>query len=141
MRTKVLVLIAGLGIGCAPMSAHQKAYVAGSVTKQVITESHEIWSKQLNEKATECDKGTETAAAFDKCLGPFAHNDDVVLSLEIYKKAAESLFAILKSEDAQKTAIEEMKKRVIEAAWAVMNRLPDEKFGAAKQQLKSIVGH
>jgi hypothetical protein len=140
MRTKALVLFAAFGLGCAPMSAHQKAYVAGSVTKQVVTESHEIWSKQLNEKATECDQSTDSAEAFDECLGPFAHNDDVVMALEIYKKAAESLFEILKSDDAQKTAIDEMKKHVVEAAWAVMNKLPDDKFGAAKNQLQSIVG-
>jgi hypothetical protein len=141
MRTKALALIVAVGLpGCAAMSAQNKAYVAASVTKQVVTESHKIWSEQLNEKAGECDASTETAEAFDECLGPFAHNDDVVLALEIYKSAAESLFVVLKSDNPEKTAIDELKKTVIDAAWDLMDKLPDDRFGAVKNQLKSIVG-
>lgn len=140
MRFRASILALALcTVGCA--NANKNAYIAASVTKQIVTESHEIWSQELNEKATECDASTESAEAFDTCLGPFAKNDDVVTALEIYKNAAESLFRILKSGDAaEATAVKELKDRVIDAAWALMKRLPDDRFKGLKDQLEAIVG-
>jgi hypothetical protein len=133
-----ILALALCSAGCA--TAHKNAYIAASVTKQVVTESHEIWSEKLNEKATECDNSTDTSEAFDQCLGPYAKNDDVVTALEIYKNAAESLFRVLKSEDAEATAIKELRQRVIDAAWDLLDKLPDDQFKGLKNQLQSIVG-
>lgn len=143
MRLRAPILAFALcSIGCA--SAQNNAYIAASVTKQVTTEAHEVWSERLNVRVGECDpeKNSEvkTEAQFDDCLGPFAHNDDIVLALEIYKKAAESLFRILKSPNPDKTAIAELKERAIDAAWLLLDKMPDESIGGLKKQLESIVG-
>lgn len=143
MRFRAPILALALcSIGCA--TAQKNAYIAASVTKQTVTEAHEIWSEQLNVRVDECDpdKNAEitTEAKFDDCLGPYASNDDIVMALEIYKNAAESLFVILKSPEPDKAALSELKKRVIDAAWTLLEKMPDDAFGGIKKQLESIVG-
>ena len=140
-RVQILAL-ALCSIGCA--SAQKNAYIAASVTKQVTTEAHEVWSEKLNVRVGECDPDKNpkitTEAEFDDCLGPYASNDDIVMALEIYKKAAESLLVILKSAEPDKAAISELKKQVIDAAWLLLDKMPDDSFGGIKKQLESIVG-
>lgn len=143
MRFRAPILALALcSIGCA--SAQKNAYIAASVTKQTATEAHQIWSEQLNIRVDECDpeKNSKitTEAQFDECLGPYASNDDIVIALEIYTKAAESLFVILKSPNPDKAALSELRRRVIDAAWDLLEKMPDDKFGGIKKQLESIVG-
>jgi hypothetical protein len=144
MRFRVPILALALcTTGCA--SAHKNAYIAASVTKQVTTEAHEIWSVHLNEKVDECNPDSNSAITtenqFDECLGVYANNDDIVMALEIYKNVAESLFNALKDPDFEKGALTEIKRRAIEAAWELLKKLPDEgPYKVVKNQLQAVVG-
>lgn len=140
-----IVAIALCTTGCA--NAQKNAMVAASVTKHVATESHEIWSSHLNEKVDECDPESnseiKTEADFDVCLGVFANNDDVVIALEIYKKAAESLFEILKSPEPQEELLRQLRQQVVDAAWTLLDKMKgmeDGAFDSLKKQLGSTVG-
>jgi hypothetical protein len=140
MRKAALVLSVALLGGCGGnlQKVHKRAYIAGAVTKNVVEESHQIYSKQLNKKADECEASAKSEKEFDECLGPYAHNDDVVLALTTYKQAAEVLFNALKNPDSPKEQLAELRDRVMKAALTLLDKMPD--GSPAKQQLESILG-
>jgi hypothetical protein len=141
-RAKFLAVALVFSTGCSAASAHKRTYIAGAVTKQVVTESHEIYSKQLNAKVDECDpesnSSVETEEQFDECLGVFSHNDKVVTALEVYKEAAETLFEILKDPEAAKEKLEAARRDVLNAAYHIIDLLPE--GGKIRNQLEGLVG-
>lgn len=139
MRKAVLLFsLATLG-GCGGslQKAHKTAYIGGAVSKNVVEESHKIWSEQLNVRADGCEAAAESRAEFDECLGPFARNDDVVIALTAYNKMAELLFTVLANPDSTKEQILDTLGRVLEAAEALLALMPD---GEGKDKLESILG-
>lgn len=145
MRFSAPILATALvfGGGCASVQkTHKRVYIGAAVTKQVITEGHEVYSNQLNAKVTECDPDNNaeitSEALFDECLGPYAHNDDVVLALEVYKAAAELLFNYLKSEEPDKDKLLELGRDALNAAFDLAKKFPEAQ-GVAKK-LEKLVG-
>jgi hypothetical protein len=129
-------------MACGSTSAHKKAYIAGSVSQQVVTEAHGVYSQKLNQRVDECDpeknEKVTTEAQFDQCLGPYANNDSVVLGLEIYHNAAENLFKALKDPEGPKGVLREQSDRLLDAAFDLLDSIPEAQ-GAASQ-LKALVG-
>jgi hypothetical protein len=126
-----------LRCGGSLQKAHKTAYIGGAVTKNVVDESHKIWSKQLNETADKCEKESETKAQFDECLGPFVHNDDVVIALEVYTKVATLLFEVLSDPEATKERIESVKNQAKKAAADLLKLMPTT---GGTEKLKSLIG-
>ena len=120
---------------------HRGAYIAGSVSKQYITEAHGIYSEQLNARVTECDPDgnaeIKTEDDFNNCLGQFRFNDKVVLALEVYQAAAVVLFNVLKNPDSPKEAILSSKDDLLRAAESLLNLMPD--ADKKLNQLKSLI--
>lgn len=137
-KAVILFTLATLG-GCGGslQKAHKGAYIAGAVTKNVVEETHKLWSEQLNVRADDCESSSESRAEFDECLGPFAHNDDVVIALTAYNKVAEVLFTVLANPDATKEQILDVAARVLEAAEALFALMPN---SGAADKLESILG-
>lgn len=125
------------GCGGGLQKVHKSAYISGAVTKNVVEESHKVWSKGLNAKATECEATSESEAQFDACLGPYAHNDDVVIALATYVKVAEVLFKVLANPDSPKDQILDVAGRVLKAAEELLALMPD---SGGKDKLQSILG-
>lgn len=139
MRKAALVMSLAILGGCSGslQSAHKKAYVAGAVTKNVVEETHKLWSEQLNERADTCESESESREEFDECLGPFAHNDDVVIALETYVKLAELLFEVLRDPETTKERIDDVAARAMEAAEALFALMPN---SGAPSKIKSLLG-
>ena len=137
-KAVILFTLATLG-GCGGslQKVHKSAYIGGAVTKSVVEETHKLWSEQLNGRADDCESSSESRAEFDECLGPFAHNDDVVIALAFYNKVAELLFRVLADPDATKEQILDVAARVIEAAEALFALMPN---SGAPEKIKSILG-
>jgi len=137
-KAVILFTLATLG-GCGGslQKVHKSAYITGAVTKNVVEETHKIWSEQLNVRADGCESSSESSAEFDECLGPFVHNDDVVIALTVYNKVAGVLFTVLANPDATKEQILDVAGRVLEAAEALFVLMPD---SGAKDKLQSILG-
>lgn len=137
-KAVILFTLATLG-GCGGslQKVHKSAYIGGAVSKNVIEESHKIWSEQLNVRADACETSSESREEFDECLGPFAHNDDVVIALTVYNKVAEVLFTVLADPDSTKEQIADVLGRVLEAADALLALMPD---SDGKDKLESLLG-
>jgi len=136
----IAISIAVLG-GCAhasPKKVHNTAYITGSVTKNIVEESHKIYSKNLNKKVDECEESATSEAGFDACLGPFAKNEAVVTALDLYKKSAEILFDALKDPGTPKEQLENLRRSVIDLANGLLDLLPE--GSKAKEQVRSILG-
>jgi hypothetical protein len=145
MRFSAPILATALvfGGGCASVQkTHKRVYIGAAVTKQVVTESHEIYSNQLNAKVSECDPDNNpkitSEELFDECLGPYAYNDDVVMALEVYKAAAELLFKYLKNEDPDKEKLLELSRDAINAAFDLAKKFPESQ--AVAHRLEKLVG-
>ena len=137
-KAVILFTLATLG-GCSGglAKAHKTAYIGGAVSKNIVEESHKIWSEQLNVRADGCEAAAESRAEFDECLGPFAHNDDVVIALTLYNKLAETLFVVLANPDSTKEQISDIAGRLIDAASDLLVLMPD---SGGKDKLKSLLG-
>lgn len=139
MRKAVILftLVTFGGCGGSLKGAHKTAYIGGAVSKNVVEESHKIWSKQLNVQADKCEKESQTEEQFNDCLGPYNHNDDVVIALTVYNQLAEVLFTVLSSPDSTKEQILDVAGRLLEAAEALLVLMPDT---GGKDKLESILG-
>lgn len=118
------------GSGCAGVSQKQQAYIAASVTKNVVEEAHAAYSRRLNARVDECtpekNESIDTVRKFDECLGPYAHNQKVVLALGIYRTAAVTLFELLReSETSDTQQVLAAKRRVLEAAFELLSLMPE----------------
>lgn len=122
------------------MSAHNKAYIAGSVANQITTEAHGVFDKAANKRITECDPETNESvtdeAGFDECLGPFAGNDKVVAALTLYTAAASALFAVLSAPDSTDGQKEQAMREAVRAALDALELIPEAE--AFSRQLREL---
>lgn len=139
MRKAVLLftLVAASGCSGSLAKVHKKAYIGGAVSKNVVEESHKVWSEQLNVRADECEKSSKSTAEFDECLGQFVHNDDVVIALATYNQIAGILFKVLANPDSPKEQILDVLGRVLQSAEALLALMPD---GDGKDKLGTLLG-
>jgi len=139
MRKAVILFTLATFGGCAGglQKTHKTAYIAGAVSKNVVEESHKVWSKGLNETADKCDKESTSEAQFNDCLGPYIHNDDVVIALTAYTQLAEVLFKVLSNPEATPEQIKDVSGRLMSAARTLLGLMPD---SGGKQKLQSLLG-
>ncbi len=143
MRRIVLALSLSLTAGCA--GGYKSSYVAGAVTKQLTTESYDIYSEGFNEKLDECDPANNDSVAtkteLDKCLGKFFDNDGhgkIETAVKAYHAAAkvhtEVMIAVDSTDEDRKAATQ----KVLEAAMELLSLFPEgEKL---VNKLKSLTG-
>lgn len=110
---------------CASLTAHQKAYAAAAVSKTVIDEADkEFWHPYVDGQTDQCDPennaAIKTKQDFDDCLGLALADDKVQALLEVYVKAAEVLFAVLKSTESSEDDLRSAKQKALDAALAVL---------------------
>ncbi len=127
----LLVLAVMTTTGCSNLTAHQKAYAVGAISKTVIDEADkELWGPYVEAQTDRCDPEAnaeiKTKSDFDDCLGPALADDQVKLALEVYVKAAEILFAILKSTESSENDLRSAKQKALDAAFAVLELMGPE---------------
>jgi hypothetical protein len=129
-RTAPLVLSLLFTVGCA--GSYKASYVTGAVTKQLTTESHDIYSKEFNEKLDECDPNNNssvtTKTELDECQGKFfdkADHDKIEVAVKVYYEAAkihsESMVLVEGSAEERKAATQ----KILESAMALLSLFPD----------------
>jgi hypothetical protein len=126
---KMLARLACLSLvltGCSHLTEHQKAYAVGAISKTLIDEADQtFWDPFVTQRTDECDPENNTTIRtkqdFDQCLGPARADEQVQQALEVYVKAAEILFAVLKHTEAQPDEVRSAKQRALDAAFAVLD--------------------
>lgn len=121
----LLVLVVS---ACATLTPHQKAYAVGAIAKTVVEEAdHEFWDPLVRAKTAECDPANntkvETKQDFDACLGVARFDEKVAAGLEVYGTTAGALFVLLKSTESDEASITSAKKKMLDAAFAVLNEM------------------
>ena len=120
-----LLLVLAVMPACANLTAHQKAYAVAAISKTVIDEADkEFWHPYVEAQTDQCDpeqnSAVKTKQDFDDCLGPALADDKVQVALEVYVKAAEVLFAVLKSTESSEDDLRSAKHKALDAALAVL---------------------
>ncbi len=148
MKKIVLAVALVAATGCA--SKFKTAYVGGAVAKEFVTESHQVYSDELNVKYDECDpaknpdSGVKTKTDLDECVGDAfkqSTHDKIVKALAAYKAAATVLTAILVKHQGGGATDEELKKAWVDvraAAFVLLEELP--KAGELTKRLKALLG-
>lgn len=118
-------------VGCSHLTEHQKAYAAGAISKTVIDEvDREFWDPFVTKRTDECDPENnatiKTKQDFDTCLGPARADEQVQQALEVYVKAAEILFVVLKNTESTPDEVKTAKQRALDAAFAVLDLMGDD---------------
>ena len=140
---KKLVVVLTLVSGCASGNAYVNTYRAAIITKDVVTEAHQLlWSDPLREKAEECDEAIPDnvgVEALDLCLKPFTKeaNDQVVAALSAFRTAAQATSAILLAaeknpEGVDKAALNESIQATLAAARDLVKLFPEGEKWLAK---------
>lgn len=122
--------LALLTTGCA--GSYKAAYVTGAVTKQLATESYDLYSEELNKKIDECDPANNekitTKGEFDDCLGPFFKKEDhdkIEDVVESYHAAAKVHTDVLIAVDSTDEERKEATKALLNSAIEFLETLPD----------------
>ena len=132
---KFAVVLTLVLAGCAPGKAYVNTYRAAIITKDVVTEAHQLlWSDPLREKVKECDEAIPDNAgveALELCLAPYTKeaNDKVVAALAAYRTAAQATSTILiaaeqNPDGIDKEALSKSIKATIAAADELVSLFP-----------------
>lgn len=126
-----LLLVLAVMPACSSLTAHQKAYAVAAVSKTVIDDADkQMWGPYVEAQTDQCDPennaAIKTKQDFDDCLGPALADDKVQIALDVYVKAAEVLFAVLKSTEPNPDELRSAKQKALDAALAVLELMgPD----------------
>lgn len=131
--------------GCA--SGYRASYGAGAITKELVTQSHSIYSSELNDQFNVCDPRLNPASEvrtweeFQECMGPDytrEHAELAVKLLTAYRAAAATLSAVLLQADPSKEDLDKAWKDAFDAAVAFLVVLP----GGADhvEKLRALLG-
>ena len=143
MRRIVLALSLSLTAGCA--GGYKASYVKGAVTKQLATESYDVYSEVFNEKLDECDPANNDSVAtkteLDECLGKFFDNEDhgkIEVAVKAYHVAAQAHTKAMTAVDGSDEERKAAPGKVLEAALELLSLFPEGEKLVTK--LKSLTG-
>lgn len=125
-------------ISCA--HAWKRTYVAASVTKTLVTETHKkAWSEPLNKRLEECQESETTQEDFDDCMGIFNENEKVVHALKAYHIVAEKISTLLTSAEPgklDKQVLRDSRKELISLSFELFRLFPNSaKYQKTLQEL------
>ena len=143
MRRTFLAISLAFVTACA--GSYKASYVAGAVTKQLATESYDVYSAEFNKKATECDPQTNesitTKTELDECMGKaYAKptHDKIKVGVAAYHEAAKAHTNVMVAVDGSAEERKAATQAVLESAIELLSLFPNgEKL---VKKLKSMTG-
>lgn len=161
--TTLLAFVLLVVIGCAS-SPYKRAYIAGSVTKEFVTETHSVYDERANDRLAVCDPAQNSASKvtnkreMDACMTDWykkSTQEKVVQALGVYNTLAIGMTAVMlgcePNEDGTKVSaatcakkiysddeLREWRGKLVAAAIEVLNLFPDAK--KLTNRLSSLVG-
>lgn len=142
-RIAPLALFLTFTVGCA--GSYKASYVTGAVTKQLTTESHDIYSEQFNKKLDECDPKNNSAVTtkteLDECMGKAFNNethDKIEIAAKAYYEAATIHSEVMIVVDGDPEERKAATQKILDSAMALLTLFPDgEKL---VKKLKKLTG-
>lgn len=143
MRRIFLAISLAFVTACA--GSYKASYVVGAVTKQLATESYDIYSVELNEKVSECDHHTNesitTKTELDECMGDkyaWEMLEKIELSVRAYHEAAKIHTGVMVAVDGSAEERKAATQAVLDSAIEMLSLFPNgEKL---VKKLKSMTG-
>lgn len=142
-----LTLILTASAGCA--AGYRATYGAGAITKEFVTQAHEVYSQELNERFDECDPRSNPEStvllgdleSLNECMGDGYTKDDatsVLQALAAYVAASEVLSAVLLEMNSGREERRDAWVDVLEAALETISYFPEAREKA--DRLKHLLG-
>lgn len=113
-----MVLVCVSSLSCVSLTAHQRAFAVGALTRVSVEQAHDVWNLYVEDQLAKCDPATNaeiaTKSDYSACLGPAFQNPKIVVAIEAVDLALEALGIALKGTNP--TSIASARDRVLRAA-------------------------